>query len=61
VSVSLIVVSFYDMAHVVIKDFVSLKWHKEHFIILVGLLMLINALNTLLKGVKGIEKAVEED
>lgn len=61
VSVSLIVVSFYDMVHVVIKDFVSLKWHKEHFIILVGLLMLINALNTLLKGVKGIEKAVEEE
>lgn len=61
VSISLIVVSFYDMAQVIIKDFVCLRWHKEHFIILVGVLMLINALSMLVKGVKGIEEVIEEE
>lgn len=61
VSLSLIGVSFYDMAHVILSDFIHLKFRKEHLIILVGLLMFINSINTLFKGVKGIEKAVVEE
>ncbi|EAY30511.1 hypothetical protein [Microscilla marina] len=61
VSISLIAVSIYDMVHVVVKDFIHLRLHKDHFIILIGVLMLINALNTLFKGIRGIEKDIEEE
>lgn len=59
VSISLITVSIYDSIKVILRDVTSLHMRKEHFIILVGILMLINAINSLLKGVKGMRKSVE--
>lgn len=59
VSISLITVSIYDSVKVILRDVSSLHMRKEHFIILVGVLMLINAINSLFKGVKGMRKSVE--
>ena len=59
VSISLVIVSIYDSIKVIMKDVFSLHIKKEHFIIFVGLLMLINAINNLFKGVKNLHKSVE--
>lgn len=39
VSLSLIGVSFYNMTHVILSDFIHFKFRKEHLIILIGLLI----------------------
>ncbi|OJJ17554.1 hypothetical protein BKI52_27210 [marine bacterium AO1-C] len=59
VSLALVGVSIYDSIKVIIQDVTSLHFKKEHFIILVGILMLINSINNLFKGVKNLDKSVE--
>ncbi|HAS47655.1 MAG TPA: hypothetical protein DCS93_44670 [Microscillaceae bacterium] len=59
VSIALVGVSIYDSVKVIIQDVGSLHFKKEHFVILIGVLMLINSINNLFKGVKKLDKSVE--
>jgi len=59
VSIALVGVSIYDSVKVILQDVGSLHLKKEHFVILIGVLMLINSINNLFKGVKKLDKSVE--
>ena len=59
VSIALVGVSVYDSVKVIIQDVGSLHFKKEHFVILIGVLMLINSINNLFKGVKKLDQSVE--
>lgn len=60
VSISLIVVSIYDSWKVILADIINFSVHKDHWVLFVGLFMLIHAISNLIKGFTNAEKTIEK-